>query len=391
MAEKGDGKQRNVFLLGLTSFFTDVSSEMIFPILPIFLTSVLKANMAVVGLVEGIAESSAALFKLLSGYISDRFGRKKPLVIAGYGLSTLTKPLLFFATSWLHVLAVRVADRFGKGVRDAPRDAMLAASVEEKKFGSSFGLHRMMDTSGAIVGTLISFFILQRFIGDAFKLIFALSLIPGILAILVLWLGVREVKTAESRKLSLSFNALESGLRKLLIVIGFFGLANFSYAFFLLRAQNIGIQISMLPLIYLVHTIFYAAFSIPAGRLADRFGRKNVFLVGLLIFSLTSLGFGFLATPLTIWALFAVYGIFMAVTQTVARAYVSSLASEDKRGFALGAYNAVIGLAVFPANFIGGLLWNSIGVSAPFVFSAIFSLLSALLLVFLAPKKQGKL
>src|SRR3989338_5431212 len=188
---------RNVWYMGLTSFFTDVSSEMIFPILPLFLISVLKANMVVVGLIEGIAESASALLKLFSGWISDKLGKKKPLVILGYSLSTVTKPLLALATHWTHVLAVRFFDRVGKGIRTAPRDALIAASVKEKERGRSFGLHRALDAAGAIIGTLISFFILQRFIGnniDAFRLIFWLSFIPGLIAVLILIFAVKDVK-----------------------------------------------------------------------------------------------------------------------------------------------------------------------------------------------------
>ncbi|MBN2454413.1 MFS transporter, partial [Candidatus Woesearchaeota archaeon] len=363
-----DKGKKNVFRLGLASFFTDVSSEMIFPILPLFLTTVLKANMAVVGLVEGIAESSSALLKMLSGTLSDRFGRKKPLVVAGYSLSAVTKPLLALATHWWHVLAVRISDRVGKGLRTAPRDALIAASVEKEKRGRSFGLHRMMDTSGAIVGTLIAFVVLKLMAESAstFKLIFLLSLIPGILALLILVLGVKEVKSAPSgKKLSFNFRALSPQLKKFLLVIAVFNLANFSYAFFLLRANDVGVAIAIIPLIYLVYNVFYAGFSIPAGRLSDRIGRKAVLGSGIILFGITSLGFGLIATSITIWVLFALYGLFMAITDGVSRAYVSDLSSSDKAGFALGTYHTIIGITVFPANFIGGLLWENINVAAP--------------------------
>ncbi len=373
-------KSRNVFWLGLTSFLTDLSSEMIFPILPIFLTTVLKANMAVVGFIEGVAESTATLLKLLSGYISDRIGRKKPLIILGYSLSAFTKPLLALATNWVHVLGVRFADRVGKGIRTSPRDALIAVSTHKKERGKKFGLHRMMDTSGAIVGTLIAFLILQRYLNDAFRIIFLLSFIPGILAVIVLFFSVKEVKNnVDPKKLRFNFKALDPNLKRFLIVIGIFNLANFSYAFFLLRAQDIGLALALIPLVYLVYNIVYASFSIPLGKLSDIIGRKIILAFGILLFGVTCLGFGFFANIISIWTLFALYGLFMAVTDGVSRAFVSDMGS-DTPGFSLGTYHTIIGITVFPANLIGGFLWNSLNVQAPFVYAAVLSIVSALLL-----------
>lgn len=383
-------KKKNVWYMGLTSFFTDVSSEMIFPILPLFLTTVLKANMAVIGLIEGVAESAAALLKLISGWISDKFGKKKPLVIAGYGLSTVTKPILAIATSWVHVLGVRVADRIGKGIRTAPRDALIAASVKEKDRGKSFGLHRALDTSGAIAGTLISFLILSyltKSITSNFKLIFWLSFIPGLIAVLILIFAVREVRGETKKKFAFDFKNLNPNLKRFLLVIAVFNLANFSYAFFILRAKDVGVAIALIPIIYMVYNLFYAFFSIPAGKISDRFGRKSVLSVGLFLFALAALGFAFFTNTTTIWILFALYGLFMAVTDGVSRAYVSDLAIEDNRATALGAYHTIVGITVLPANFIGGILWQKINVQAPFVYAAALSLISAILLIILIRKK----
>jgi len=375
--------QKNVFRLGLTSFFTDLSSEMIFPILPIFLTTVLGANMAVIGLIEGIAESSATILKLLSGWLSDKWGKKKPLIIAGYSISTFTKPLLALSTNWGHVLGVRFLDRVGKGVRTAPRDSLIAASVDSKEKGGKFGLHRAMDTAGAIVGTLVSFFILQHFLEDAFRLIFLLSFIPGIIAIFILKFGVKDVQQKTvSKKISFNFKSCSPALKQFLLVVAFFNLANFSYAFFLLRADNIGLALFLIPLVYLVYNIVYAGFSIPIGKLSDRIGRKSILTIGFLLFGITSLGFGFMANTITIWPLFALYGLFMAVTDGVSRTYVSDLASSDKQGLAFGTYHTIVGITVLPANLIGGLLWQKIGVEAPFIYAAIFSTIAALLLIF---------
>src|SRR3989339_1738309 len=214
-----DKNKKNVWYMGFTSFFTDVSSEMIFPILPLFLTTVLNANMAVVGLIEGIAESVSSLLKLISGWISDKFGKKKPLIIAGYSLSTITKPLLAIATSWTHVLGVRFFDRVGKGIRTTPRDALIAASVKEKDRGKGFGIHRALDSAGAIVGTLIAFFILQKYLGNVFRLIFWLSFIPGLIAVLILIFCVREVKAEAKKKFNFNFKNLDPTLKRFLFII----------------------------------------------------------------------------------------------------------------------------------------------------------------------------
>ncbi len=381
-------KKKNVWYMGLTSFFTDVSSEMIFPILPLFLTTVLKANMAVIGLIEGVAESTAALLKLISGWISDKLGKKKSLVILGYSLSAVTKPILAISTSWTQVLGVRFFDRVGKGIRTAPRDALIAASTKEKERGKSFGLHRTMDTAGAIIGTLIAFFILQRYLGNAFRLIFWLSFIPGLIAVLILIFGVKDTKGEVKRKLNFDFRNLNPNLKRFLLVITIFNLANFSYAFFILRAEDVGVAIALIPIIYLLYNLFYAFFSIPAGKISDRFGRKSVLSVGLFLFAFAALGFAFFTNTASIWILFALYGLFMAVTDGVSRAYVSDLANEENRGSALGAYHTVVGITVLPANFIGGILWQRINVQAPFVYSAVLAFISAILLLVLIRKKE---
>jgi len=375
--------KKNVFRLGLTSFFTDMSSEMIFPVLPIFLTTVLGANMAIIGLIEGVAESAATILKMFSGWFSDKFGKKKPLIMAGYSFSAVTKPLLALTTHWWHVLAIRLADRVGKGLRTAPRDALITASVDKSERGAKFGLHRAMDTAGAIVGTLIAFFVLQRYLEGAFQIIFLLSAIPGLIAITVLGLGVKDVpQKVESKKFSFDFGACDPTLKRFLWAIAFFNLANFSYAFFILRANDIGLALFMIPLVYFVYNAVYAAFAIPIGKLSDRIGRKPILTVGVLLFGLTSLGFGFVANTTTIWFLFALYGLFMAVTDGVSRAYVSDLAATNKRGLAFGTYHAIVGITVLPANFIGGVLWHSINVQAPFIYAAVLSVISALLLMF---------
>jgi MFS family permease len=360
---------------------------MIFPILPIFLTTILGVPVAIVGLIEGIAESASSLLKLLSGWFSDKFGKKKPLVIAGYSLSAFTKPLLAVASNWTHVLGVRFFDRVGKGIRTSPRDSLIAASVKEKKRGGGFGLHRALDTLGAIVGTLISFYILQRFLTSVhtFRIIFFISLVPGLIALLILIFKVKEVKT-KTKKIEVGLNH-STLLKRFLFVITLFNLANFSYAFFILRAKDIGMVIALIPLVYLLYNLVYALFSIPAGKLSDKIGRKNVLSAGLLLFGLTSLGFAFFANTATIWLLFALYGLFMAATDGVSRAYVSDLSPAGKRGSALGLYHMIVGITVLPANLIGGFLWDKISVQAPFIFAALLAVVSALLLLVLVRKR----
>ncbi len=379
--------------LGLVSFFTDISSEMIFPIVPIFLTSVLNANMAVVGLIEGIAESTSAILQLASGWLSDKLKKRKALVFAGYAFSTVTKPFLAFASVWWHVLVIRFADRVGKGVRTAPRDALIAASSKKSERGRYFGLHRMLDTSGAIIGTLIASLLLAAisYSESTFRTIFLLSAIPGLIALAIILLKVKETGKADARKkparLTLKISGFSRDYKMFLFVIGLFNLAHFSYAFFILRASNIGVALALIPILYLVYNIFYAVLAMPAGRLSDRLGRKNVLSAGLLLFSAVSLGFAFWANSASMWVLFALYGIFMAVTDGVSRAYVSDLAKSEKRGLALGAYHAIDGITVLPANIIGGFLWASFSPEAPFIYAAGISAVSAFLLFALVKKK----
>ncbi len=375
--------RKNVFMLGLTSFFTDLSSEMIFPILPIFLSSILGANMAIIGLIEGVAESASSILKLFSGWLSDRFGKRKEIIIFGYSLSAISKPLFIFASHWGYVLIIRLLDRVGKGFRTAPRDALIAASSDESKRGRQFGIHRAMDTMGAVVGTLFSFFILQKFLSDAFDIIFLISAIPGFIAVSILVFAVRDVKKeVKIKKFTFNFHDCNLELKRFFLAISFFNLANFSYAFFILRANDVGISLALIPIIYLVYNIVYAVFSIPIGRWSDFFKKKTILIFGILLFALVSLGFAFFANSFTIWFLFAFYGLFMAFTDAVSRAYVSNLSNENERGFTLGTYHAIVGITVLPANSIGGLLWYLLGVESPFIYAFILSIISVFLLIF---------
>lgn len=389
--KKRDDAKKNVIWLGITSFFTDVSSEMIFPILPLFLTSILNANMAILGLIEGVAESLASILKLASGWLSDKTGNRKSLVVLGYTLSALSKPLLAVSSVWQHVLGVRVADRIGKGIRDAPRDALIALSVKKKR-GYWFGIHRLFDTSGAIVGVLIATFILAWVAtGETgYRLIFLLTLIPGLIAVFALMIKVKDVKIKKkiSKKVELKhIKKFDPNYKKFLFVVFVFSLANFSYAFFLLRASNIGLAIALIPIVYLVYNIIYAVHAVPFGRWSDKIGRKPVLSIGYILFAGVCFSFAFFATINTIWILFALYGLFMAINEGVSRAFVSDLVSEEKEGTAMGGYHLIVGLAVFPANLIGGLLWSIVNVQAAFVYASIVAVVSAVLLLVLVKRR----
>ena len=240
-----------------------------------------------------------------------------------------------------------------------------------------------MDTAGAVVGSLIAYLVIQKYFTTAFKPIFLLSAIPGLIAVSILVFGIKEPREkVEPKKLSFDFKACSPVLKRFLWSIAFFNMANFSYAFFILRANDIDVALALIPLVYLVYNLVYALFSIPMGKFSDRVGRRPVLVAGILLFGLTSLGFGYVANQTTIWLLFALYGLFMAVTDGVSRAYVSDLAAENKRGLAFGTYHAIVGITVLPANFIGGVLWQGVSVQAPFIYAAVFSVISALLLAF---------
>lgn len=381
----------NVIWLGIVSLLTDVSSEMIFPILPLFLSAVLKANMAVIGFIEGLAEGTAAVLKFVSGILADRFKNKKVLTILGYGASALSKPFLAFATVWQHVLIVRVLDRIGKGIRTTPRDALIAVSVQKKERGKYFGLHRALDSVGAVIGVLfVTFFLFFFGASEAsYRTIFWISFIPAVLAVLFLFLFVHEVPEAAEKEIKekpkkekhihlfRAWKQLQPDLKLFLSIIVFFTLGSFSYAFFLLRAQNIGIAITLIPLLYLVYNIFYAFLSYPAGKLSDSLGRNTVLCAGFVLFAITALGFGFFATAWSLWILFALYGIFIGITDGVTRAVIADLSQEKERGLAYGVYYMLTGLAIFPANLIGGLLWKYLGPEVAFTYAALIAVLAA--------------
>jgi MFS family permease len=396
---------RNVWVLSVTSFLTDISSEMIINLLPLFLANVLGAGTAIIGLIEGLAETTASLFKIFSGWFSDRLGQRKWLTVTGYGLSTLAKPFLYFATSWSWVLGIRFADRMGKGIRTAPRDALIADSIDESQRGLSFGLHRAMDTAGAFIGLLIATVMIWAIQASGgalqrvtFQTVVLLSIIPAALAVLVLAFGAKDIprrgKAAEPP--SLTLRGFDARFRGFLLILVIFTLGNSSDAFLILRAQERGLSVLGVMGALLALNLVYTLVSSPAGVLSDRIGRRRVIVGGWLVYGLVYLGFALAGAGWQVWLLYALYGVYYGMTEGVARALVADIVRPEQHGTAYGVYNAVVGVTAFPASLIAGLLWQGVGPwkgfgpTAPFLFGAGLALLAALLMTAWLPRlKQG--
>ncbi len=386
---------RNVWALTLTSFLTDVSSEMIFNLLPLFLFDVLRVGTPLIGLIEGLAETTASVMKVFSGWWSDLLGRRKILALTGYGLSTLAKPFLYLANGWGSVLGVRFADRLGKGIRTAPRDALLAGSVGENRRGWAFGLHRAGDTAGAVVGLAVALLVvlassrqggvLER---ATFQTIVLISLVPAVLAVLVLALGSREVplRAAGHARPRFGLTQFDRPFRSFLGIMLIFTLGNSSDAFLILRAQNAGLSVAGVLGMMLVFNLVYAGLSGPAGSLSDRWGRKGMLAAGWGVYVLVYAGFAAANAAWQVVALMAVYGVYYGLTEGVAKAFVADLVRPEHRGTAYGIYHAAIGLMALPASLVAGVLWQGFGTwtglgpSAPFWFGAALALMATGLL-----------
>jgi MFS family permease len=370
---------RNVAVLGVVSLLTDASSEMIYPVLPLFLTSVLGAPVAVVGVIESVAEATASLTKVFSGWLSDHVGRRRPLIVLGYGLSDLAKPFLAIAGSWPAVLLLRFADRLGKGVRTAPRDALIADSSTALTRGRDFGAHRALDTVGAAIGPLVAWAVLAND-STAFRTIFWLSAIPGVAAIAVLLLLVRERRPTERRgtRPPLSFRGLGRGFAVFTALSAVFALGNTSDALLVLRARDLGAATAVIPLMYFVFNVVGAVLAVPAGLRSDRVGRHRVLTAGFALYAAVYAGFALGGPSWAPWLLFALYGIPYAMTEGLARAFVIDLVPEDRRGTAVGTYTFVLGLAMLPASALGGILWDAVSPATPFWISTALMLAAAL-------------
>ena len=373
-----------ILVAGLVSLLTDMSSEMIVPVLPLFLTAVLHTRYEAIGIIEGLAESTASVLKLFSGWISDRFGRRKPLMVAGYSLSNLVKPLLALTTTWGQVLGVRFADRVGKGVRGAPRDALIADATTDADRGKAFGFHRALDTLGAALGPLAAFAILAASAGR-YQLVFVASAVPGVVAVLLLVLFLRERKettgTAGRTRPKFAFSSLGKRFILFSLIATVFAVGNSSDAFLVLRAQSVGMTASLIPLAYFLFNITYAVLAIPVGMLSDRIGRRTVLVFGYILFAALYFCFGIARSPSWIWVLFFAYGFYYAATEGIQKAYVADLVTPGMRGMAMGTFSAMTGLAALPASLVAGFLWQSFGAFASFSVSTACAVLAAGLMV----------
>jgi len=388
----------NVIILGIASFLTDISTEMVYPLLPLYLTSArIGASPAIVGIIEGFAESLASLLRVFSGAWSDRIQRRKPIAILGYSFSTIGKVLLYLSTTWQLVFVGRLADRFGKGVRTAPRDALIADSTPPEKRGSAYGLHRALDSAGASIGVILAY-VLFISLRDDFSNVFMLSLIPAFLGVLVLFFvreklalsGVKGIVPRQTtaikepwwKNFGARWRALDRRLKFFLVIIFIFALGNSSNQFLLLRAKDLGNNDATVILMYLVFNLVYTFLSWPAGRLSDKIGRKTLLVLGYATYGIVYIGFG-LATQMSLWLLFAVYGIYIALTEGVEKAFVSDIAPKDLRATLIGLHATATGIGLLPASLLAGFLWDTFGAATPFFFGGGMGILAAVALLFL--------
>lgn len=390
---------RNVWVVTATSFLTDVSSEMLVHVLPLFLANVLGASTAIIGLIEGAAETVASLLKIVSGRLSDRLGSRKWPTVVGYGLSAVSKPFLYLASSAAGVSVVRLLDRAGKGIRTAPRDALIADSISPQQRGAAFGLHRAGDTAGAVVGILIALIVvlttqsqtvdLSR---DTFQLLVILAAIPAFAGVVILIVGARDIprragSDAGSAPSASGWRALSPDFKVLLLAVALFTLGNSSDAFLILRAQEQGMSVVGILALLMAFNGIYALLSAPLGSLSDRVGRRRLIIGGWLLYALIYLGFAAATGPLAIGVLFILYGVYYAAAEGAGKALVADLVSPDQRGTAYGVYHGVVGLMALPASLLAGVLWQGIGTwtglgpGAPFAAGALLALAATAVLL----------
>ena len=382
------GLSRNTFLLAFASLFADISTEMLYPVLPIFLTQTLKASGSIVGLVEGIAQATQNIVQGFSGWLSDKLQRRKPIALVGYFLAAVAKPLMGLATAWPGVLGGRFLDRLGAGTRTAPRDALIAASVEEKDRGKAFGLEGIGDNAGAFLGPLIAVALLIT-LGLDIRWVFYLAIIPGLLAVLmVVLVKERPAPGAAKAKIDLSLKQFPSGYWRYLLATALFGLGNSSNSFLILQTKQLGASLEMTILIYAGFNLVAALISYPAGFLSDKFGRRNILIAALLVFFVAYIGFAFTRNIALIAVLFAGYGLYQGIFRSVGKALASDFVPNRLRASGIGWYNATLGLLGLVASVVAGLLWDHVGHSAVFLYGAAFAVIGSIALLALVPTEQ---
>ena len=382
------GLSRNTFLLALTSLFADISTEMLYPVLPVFLTQTLKASGSIVGLVEGFAQATQNIVQGFSGAVSDKLQKRKIIALAGYFVAAIAKPLMGFSTFWQGVLVARLLDRFGAGTRSAPRDALIASSVDEEDRGRAFGLEGVGDNAGAFLGPLLAVFLLYS-LHVGIRAIFYLALIPGLLAFfMVLLVTERPAAVAAKSTIDLRLRQFPKGYWRYLAVTALFGFGNFSNSFLILRTQDAGAPLETTILIYAMFNLVAALISYPAGSLSDKWGRKNVLLTSFGIFLIAYLGFALARNIVLIAALFVFYGLYQGIFRTVGKAFASDFVPEHLRASGVGWYGTTVGLLQLVASVIAGLLWDRVGHAAVFYYGAVFALASSLGVLLLIPGKK---
>lgn len=385
---------RNVWALSFVSLLNDTSSEIIYPLLPTFLALTLSASPFAIGAIEGVAESTASLLKLFSGYLSDRFNSRKLPVFIGYALASITRPFLSFVSSWEQVLFVRLTDRVGKGIRGAPRDALLAAEVPYEKRGLAFGFNRAADHLGAVFGPIVASILLWFYASNPntptvseYQKVFLLASTPIVIGLFVIVFFVKEdgkkelTETVEKTKIKLSLKEFDGNFKRFLFVIALFTLSNSTDAFLLLRAGEAGISPPWLPILWMALHFSKVVFSLIGGHLSDKLGRKKLIFSGWILYALVYAGFAFVSEAWQAWVLFLIYGAYFGLTEGAEKALVADLVSKEKRGTAFGFYNLAFGITVFPASLLLGGVWSWFGATVAFLFSAFLSILAAIFLL----------
>lgn len=386
-----DAQSRNVVTLGWVAFFGGMAQDMIQPVLPIFYASVLGLNKEFIGLIEGSLMTVVSLMKIGAGYLSDALGVRKPIVFIGYGLSAVGRFAMGFAGTGAAAFGLRLTDGIGKGLKDAPRDALVAGSAGKRKLGFAFGIQRTLDTLGSVAGPLIAFWLLRQWEShpNKYREVFMVAGVIAAIPLILIGFFVRERRVAVSKQ-KLSLNVLRGPFAWFLAVMLLFTLGNSSDAFIILRAQNVGVSDTLIPVVYALFNLTSALFAIPFGKLSDRIGRRKVIGFGWLVYAVVYAGFALSNQAWMIWIFYALYGLFYALTEGAAKAFVAELVPENNRGTAYGLYNAAVGVLALPASLIAGVLWTRISPAAPFAFGAVLALVALIALYFVPEVTMNK-